>query len=143
MTSRYRGWFRGVYPYGLACGLVMMAGGFLAQNVDLPIPAVVAVLCAPGFVLAGWSVARRYGADAAVPAGIAAAVTGFAMVAVEYIVGSAIIVGAGMSGRYAILGLIYLPLVALWGALCGMLGQALARFPVRTGPTYWSRRAGR
>ena len=136
----------------------MMAGGYLAQNVDLPIPVVAAILCAPGYVLAGWSVARRHSAEAAAWAGAAAAVTGFTMVALEYIVGTAIIVGADMSGRYVVLGLKALPVVVLWGALCGVIGLALARLPirrtgrydtarigspVRTGPTYRSSTIGR
>jgi hypothetical protein len=121
-----RGWLRGSYPYGVVCGLLMSVCGYLMRDWDVPVTLVAAVLFAPCFALSGFLTARRRGFEPGVLVG-----AGTAMI--SYLVVSLLALGYSAIGdpwpkplNWALSGLTFLLPMAIFGALCGFLGAALA-----------------
>jgi hypothetical protein len=116
-----------VYIPGVVGGIGMATWSYWHRGEDLPIPLFSAFIFAPYYALLGfwWARSRTVGTAALV--GAVTALVGFELVTLATAVYTAVTEFALKSVAWLVFGLGYALLVGFVGAICGLIGGALAR----------------
>lgn len=125
-----------VYGPAVAAGLLMIVWSWGRRGADEPVPFFAAVMFAPFYVLRGLLTGRRRQVGIGAAVGAVTALVGFATVMLFVVVYFGVTDSAFMSVAWVFFGFGYGIPVAAVGAMCGLVGAALAH-PTASARSIW------
>lgn len=128
-------WWRGVWPHGLVCGLLMTALALLLRGWDAPVPLLAAAFCSPYSAVPGHLVGRHHGSGMAVMTGAVTAATGHVIVFLVAVGYAAATQPWPKPWYWGLMGLLSVAVTFMLGMFFGRVGAALVRRQQFTLPT--------
>ena len=127
-------WWRGVWPHGLACGVLMTVLALVLRQWDAPVPLVAAAFGSPYCAVPGYLVTRHHGVGMGVMTAAVTAATGHVIVFAATVAYSAATQPWPKPWYWGQMGLLSLAVTFMLGMIFGRLGAALVRPPDVTLP---------